>query len=212
MAIFWTNVQVDVQTALSTPAKTITAITKANPGVASSTSHGFANGDYLVLTVAGMVELNGIVVRVAGVATDTFQLEGIDTTLFNTFTSGTCQKITFGQSMTTAQDLSVSGGEPEFADVTTIHDTLRKRTPTVKSPMSISMNSLFAPSDAALTELRAADRAITTRAIRLRFASGEKIVFNSYVSAPGVPTGQAGQAVQTPVALEVQGLPSVYST
>jgi hypothetical protein len=211
MAIFWTNVQVDVQTSLAT-AKTITGITKANPGVVTSAAHGYTAGDYIVLTVAGMVELNGIVARVATAATDTFQLEGIDTTLFNTFTSGSAQKITFGQSMTTAQDISVSGGEPEFADITTIHDTLRKRTPTVKSPMSISMNSLFAPSDAALTELRAADRAITTRAVRLRFASGEKIVFNSYVSAPGVPTGQAGQAVQTPVAFEVQGIPTVYST
>jgi hypothetical protein len=211
MAIFWTNVQVDVQTVLAT-AKTITGITKASPGVVSATAHGYANGDYVLLTVAGMVELNGIVVRVAGIATDTFQLEGVDTTLFNTFTSGSAQKITFGQSMTTAQDISVSGGEPEFADITTIHDTLRKRTPTVKSPMSISMNSLFLPSDAALIELGKADRAITTRAVRLRFASGEKIVFNSYVSAPGVPTGQAGQAVQTPVAFEVQGIPTVYST
>jgi hypothetical protein len=211
MPIFWTNVQVDVQNALAT-AKTITGITKANPGVVSATAHGYANGDYVLLTVAGMVELNGVVARVAGQATDTFQLEGINTTSFNTFTSGTAQKITFGLSMTTAQDISVSGGEPEFADTTTIHDLVRRRVPTVKSPMSISMNSLFAPSDAALVELKAADTAIASRAVRLRFASGEKIVFNAYVSAPGVPTGQAGQAVQTPISLEVQGTPTVYST
>ena len=38
----WTNVQVAMQTVLA-PAKTITAITKANPAVATSTAHGYTN-------------------------------------------------------------------------------------------------------------------------------------------------------------------------
>ena len=40
-------------------AKTITAITKAAPGVFSSTAHGFANGDLILLEIQGMVELHG---------------------------------------------------------------------------------------------------------------------------------------------------------
>ena len=42
----WTNVQVAMQSALGA-SKTITAITKANPAVATSTAHGLANGDYV---------------------------------------------------------------------------------------------------------------------------------------------------------------------
>ena len=52
-------------------AKTITAITKAAPGVFSSTAHGFANGDLILLEIQGMVELHGSLVKVVSVATDT---------------------------------------------------------------------------------------------------------------------------------------------
>jgi hypothetical protein len=80
----WSNVAIAMQSALAA-AKTITAITKANPGVATSPAHGYSAGTYLLLTVAGMFQLDQRVVRVASPATDTFQLEGIDTTNFDTF-------------------------------------------------------------------------------------------------------------------------------
>ena len=88
-------------------AKTISAITKAAPGVATSTAHGYSNGDYIVLTVQGMWQLNDRVFRVCNVATDTFQLEdisggtGIDTSGYDTFSSGTAEKLTFGTTITT---------------------------------------------------------------------------------------------------------------
>ena len=88
----WTNVQVAMQTILA-GAKTITAITKANPGQATSTSHGLNNGDVVVLTVQGMFQLDGMVARVSGSTANTFNLEGIDTTLFDTFSSGTAERI-----------------------------------------------------------------------------------------------------------------------
>lgn len=80
--------------------KTITAITKANPGVITSNSHGFANGDEIyIIGVGGMTQLNGRNFRVANVTTNTFTLtdlfgNAIDTTNFTTFTSGgTADKI-----------------------------------------------------------------------------------------------------------------------
>jgi hypothetical protein len=74
--------------------KTITAITKANPGVVTSASHGFSNGDTVVITgVVGMTQVNGKRFKVASVATNTFQLQDIDgnnvnTTSYTTYTSG----------------------------------------------------------------------------------------------------------------------------
>lgn len=80
--------------------KTITAITKANPGVITSNSHGFANGDEIyIIGVGGMTQLNGRNFRVANVTTNTFTLtdlfgDAIDTTNFTTFTTGgTADKI-----------------------------------------------------------------------------------------------------------------------
>ena len=63
-ATVWKNVAVAMQSALAA-AKTITGITKASPGVVTSTAHGFSNGDYVFLSVSGMYQLNDKVVRVA---------------------------------------------------------------------------------------------------------------------------------------------------
>lgn len=75
-------------------AKTITAITKANPGVVTSAAHGFSNGDWVFIdNVVGMTQVNGRFFKVAGVAANTFQLtdtagNNVDTTSFTAYVSG----------------------------------------------------------------------------------------------------------------------------
>jgi hypothetical protein len=64
--------------------KTITAITTANPAVVTATSHGYSNGDEVVITaVVGMTEVNGKRFLVAGKTTNTFQLTDKDGTNVN---------------------------------------------------------------------------------------------------------------------------------
>lgn len=209
--IFWTNVQVDAQTALGA-AIAITAITKASPGVCSSVAHGLTAGDYVVINASGMVEINDRVFKVGATTTDTFALADEDTTAYGTFTAGAAREITYGVSATTLQNVQVSGGEPEFADTSTIHEQIKRRVPTTKSPITMAFTSLFDGSDPFLAELRKADNALSKRAIRIRFSNGTNMVGNAYVSSSGAPTGSAGQAVQTPVSLEMQGMPKVYAS
>ena len=74
--------------------KAITAITQANPGVITSNAHGFANGDWVVISgVVGMVLLNGYTFIVAGVTANTYTLtdlfgNAINTTSYGTYVSG----------------------------------------------------------------------------------------------------------------------------
>ena len=69
--------------------KTITAITKANPAVVTSNSHGYSNGDHVwINSVGGMTRLNGRRFVVAGVTTNTFQLQGENSTSYDSYTSG----------------------------------------------------------------------------------------------------------------------------
>jgi len=74
--------------------KTITGITKANPGVVTSTAHGFSNGDTVVISgVVGMTQVNGKRFKVANVAANTFELQDIDgnnvnTSSYTTYSSG----------------------------------------------------------------------------------------------------------------------------
>ena len=67
----------------------ITAITKANPAVVTANSHGLSNGDRVfIASVGGMTEVNNIEFTVAGATTNTFQLSGINSSAFTTYTSG----------------------------------------------------------------------------------------------------------------------------
>ena len=89
MRVFRNDLQV-----LASSAKSITGITKANPGVLTSSSHGFSNGDEVFVdSIGGMTELNGRNYRVANATTNTFTLtdlfgNAMNTTGFTTYTSG----------------------------------------------------------------------------------------------------------------------------
>ena len=64
--------------------KTITAITKANPAVVTSSSHGFENGDFVnISSVVGMTEVNNKTFKVADKTTNTFELQDVDGTDIN---------------------------------------------------------------------------------------------------------------------------------
>ena len=207
----WSNVAVAVQSAIG-GALTISSITKANPGVATSTSHGLTNGDYVLLSVSGMYQVNNRVFRVTGSTTNTFNLEGEDTTNYGTFSSGSAYKLTFGTTASTLLTISAEGGEVELIDSTTIHDSIRSVVTGVASPVVFSFESIWDVADTFLTTLRAASNAGTARGVLFTFSNGQKVVFSGYVGAVLTPQGSAQEIVKTPVKLTAMGLPTVYSS
>lgn len=207
----WSGVAVAVQSALGAN-KTITAITKANPGVASSTSHGIANGAYVLLTIVGMYQVHNRVLRVANQAANTFELEGEDTTNYGTFVSGFANEITFGTAISTVTGVTVSGGEFDKEDTTTIHDNQRSQIPTVASPTVFAMESIWDAGDASLKLLVAAADAKTTRAVRITFSNGQKYLFNGYPGATLAPGGTAQGKVITPLSFDAQARGTTYAT
>ena len=74
--------------------KTITGITQANPAVVTASSHGYSNGDEVLISgVSGMTEVNGKRFLVADKTTNTFELQdkdGVDinSTGFTAYSSG----------------------------------------------------------------------------------------------------------------------------
>lgn len=209
--ITWINVQVATQSAIAA-ADTITAITKANPGVVSAAAHGWLNGDFVFYDVEGMAEVDERIVRVANSTAGTAELEGLDTTLFGTFTSGTGQVITFGNNVTTAVGVAASGGEAEFLDVTTIHDANRKQIPSFFSALTFTFDMIFDPADATLLALKAASDLKAKRAIRITWSTGAKMVVNGYIGASLTPAGNAGELVKTSVVFTAFGSPTYYAS
>lgn len=207
----WSKVAVAIQSALGAN-KTITSISKANPGVVTSTSHGLANGAYVLLTVAGMSQVNGRIFRVANQAANTFELEGENTTAYDTFTSGVANEITFGTSLATATGISSSGGDFEFADTTTIHDSVRTQVPTVATPVTFNFENIWDVADAGLIALKSASDNKVQRAVRFTFSNGQKVLFTGYVGATLLPGGTAQDKVVTPVVITMFGAPTTYAT
>ena len=85
---------VDSGLTLDSP-KTITAITKADPGVVTAAAHGFSDDDIVVIRgVVGMTEVNKVKYKVANKTTDTFELtdadtgDDIDTSAYTAYISG----------------------------------------------------------------------------------------------------------------------------
>jgi hypothetical protein len=85
---------------LSTP-KTVSGITTANPAVVTATSHGFSNGNHVI--IKGLVDpyelsldpekdlmssLNDTSYEISNVTTHTFRLVGLNTSAFNSYGSG----------------------------------------------------------------------------------------------------------------------------
>ena len=210
--IVWKNVAVSMQSAIAA-AKTITAITKANPAVASSDAHGYSNGDIVYLSIVGMHQLNEKVIRVANVAAGTFEIEGVDSTNFETFASGTAEKLTMGTSITSATTINASGGEFDFIDTTVIHANAKTQIPGLPSAISFSMDHIWDATDTAQVAMKAASDVQARRAFKFQFGTGGKILyFAGYVGFTGLPGGQAQGLVSTKAVVTMNGTPTYYAS
>lgn len=212
------SVSVAMQSAIAA-ATTITDITKAAPGVVTSVGHGYSNGDYVVLTVQGMWQLNGTVYRICNKATDTYQLEdvsggtGIDTTTYDTFSSGTAEKLTFGTTITTMSGVDMTGGEFDQLDTTVIHSNVKSSIPGTANPFEMSFEHLWDVTDAGQVALLSASRTQAKRAFKFTFGvSGTIMVFNGYVGHSALPNASALQVIKTKTTITAEGSPNYYSS
>lgn len=209
----WVGVQVAMQSALGA-AQTITAISKAATGVVTHSGTDPTAGDWILLTVQGMHQVNARVFRVATVdaGANTFQLEGENTTDYDTFSSGTFQVITFGTTFSTIIGLNGSGGDFDMIDTTTIHDLRKTQVPGPANPIGYTFDNLWDPADAGLTAMKVASDLQAQRAFRFTWPNGSKMAFTGYVGCTLVPTGNAGDKVSSPGVITMYGTPTFYTT
>lgn len=204
---FWTNQTVNMQSAIGA-AQTITAISKASPGVVTTSGTLPTNGQYVLLEVTGMTQANLRLFKVAGASGTTFNI-GVDTTAFGTFASGNFKVVTLGLSFNSLRDIQSSGGDPVFEDTTTIHDPEDTQAIVSSSPQSFAATADWDPTDATLI---AANTAFVTRAARgFRFADpdGSEYLFYSYVNAPLSPQ-VSGKKKVTPLSLSLRASGTAY--
>lgn len=214
----WSNVAVAMESA-RTAAQTITSITKATPGVVTTSGTLPTNGAYVLFEVEGMTQLNGSVYRVTGATGTTFKLLDIDGTTeldtsdFDAFASGSFYTVTLGTSITTATTISPSGGDFETIDVTTIHDTQRKTIPGLPSAMQYQMDHIWDVTNAGLQALNAAYKSNAKKVVMYTFGvGGPKMIFEGNVGAHLAPGGQSQGLVTTNTVFTLSGFPTYYAS
>jgi hypothetical protein len=160
-----------------------------------------------------MYQMDKKVVRVASTTTDSFAAEGVDSTSFETFSSGTASKITFGTSITTATSISASGGDFDFIDTTTIHVNIKQQIPGLPNPLNYTFDNLWDSADAGQVAMKAASDAQAQKCFKYQFGTGGKImVFCGYVGFSGAPTGNAQDVVKSPAVITAYGSPTYYAS
>lgn len=194
--------------------KTLTAISKASSGVFTGT-HDFVAGDFVLLIVEGMKEVNNRVFQVLSVSTTvSFQLEamdgvgGLDTTNFTTFTSGTAQKVTFGTAISGVKEFTPSGGEPKMLDVTEVHDSVDKEQVVGATSRSYGLTFHWDPANPGQAAMLDAFTTATPKAFKITWPAGRFVLFYGSVGFSGMVGGASQEATTTSGSVALLGAPT----
>lgn len=200
---------------LSLAGTTITAISNASPASVTAT-HSLSAGDFVVIASSwGLLDMR--VCRVAGVTgTTAFTLEGVDTsdTAKYPATTGipaTFRKITAWSQLSQVKGVSASGGAQQFADITSITDTVKRQIPTIKDAVTMTIDVFDDPSLSWYADVSVADDARSPYGLLMTFPNGSKLLANSYWSILDVPTMVTNEALMTQISLSYAAEPLRYS-
>lgn len=172
--------------------KTVSAVTQANPGVATSTSHGMANDTVgYFYSVGGMAQLEKQACRVKNQATNTFELQGLNTSGYSAYTSGLFKPVATWSTLAEATSYSLGGGASEKLDVTTLLDIVRKEEIGLLPVQSVTMNVIAQDTpSAAMTLLENAVQTQGVVVVRITLPNGAVRIFTAEPGTPGEDVGQ----------------------
>ena len=194
----------------------MTALTNASEAVATiATGHGIVVGDFLEVT-SGWDLLNNKIVRVKTVVTDTITFEGINTVSTSNYPAGTgtgsIRRITAWTNITQVQAIDTSGGDPNFADITTIADRTQKQVPTTRSAQQITMTVFDDPSLTWYPFAVTASDTLVPTGLRIIFPGNSRLVANGYYSLQKTPTVAINAPLTSSLGFSAVADPVRYST
>jgi len=196
-------------------ALTVTTLTNANPGVATSTAHGLSNGDYVVAT-SGWSRLNNRLVRVAGVTANTFELEGINTTDTDIYPSGSgigsVREVTTFTQITQVLQPTSQGGEQQFLAYQFLEDDAQTEIPTTKTAGGFNFSVADDPTLTGYIAMAAANDDREARALRVNLANGSKLCYYAYLTLNETPSLTVNELMACQATARFLNKPTRYTT
>lgn len=171
-------------------AKTISAITNANPAVATSTAHGYATGDEILLT-SGWEDATDSVFKIEVVDANSFKILGLDSSNTGYFPAGsgvgTAQKISGWTVIPQVLSISSSGGDARFTDVSPLSKRNAIKIPTGFNATSITLSMAHDPSLAAYQTMLGISRSLSKVAFKQVLGGGSTTYGYGYLSVSEMP-------------------------
>lgn len=190
-----------------------TAITNANPAVATATGHGLSKGDIVSVT-SGWNRINDKVVRVGEVTDDTFELDGIDTTDTSAYPAGSgtgsVKKVSEWTQIQQITNVETSGGEMQFATYSFLENDYESQIPTQSSAQSLTLTIADDASLPGYKVLKEASEKRVAVPIRITLPDGSVILYNGYVSFNETPTMTKGEIMAVSATISLLTRPVRY--
>ncbi|ANA49260.1 tail constituent protein [Pseudomonas phage phiPMW] len=194
-------------------AVTVTAISNASTAVATATGHSLVEGDIVALT-SGWVRLTGRAFRVGAVTSDTFELEGVDTTSTQRYpvgtSAGSASKVLTWVNIPQITEVASAGGEQQFYQFGFLEEDEDRQIPTTKSPSTLTLTVADDPSQPFVPVVEAADELKEQRIQRLNLVNGDIILYNSIASITNTPSLTRNQLMVRTITLAQQGRVTRY--
>lgn len=182
------------------PSPTISGISKADPAVVTQAGTGYTDGDVIrIRGVNGMTEVNNQLFVVDNAGAGDFELAGVDSTQYTTYTSGgVTDEVSFSQ-FCELTGLNQQDGTADEIEVTTICSTAKEFEQGLSDSGTLQLDYNFAPNGTVQTYMRAAKIAGDTVAFKVTFPnSGGTVIMLGTIQATsfqgavsGVWTGSA---------------------
>ena len=194
----------------------VSAITNADPGVATATAHGFTDGDIVVFASSGWANLEGRVVRVDNSATNAFDLEGVNTTSTTRYPTGgsasTVKEATGFVQITGILEPNGTGGEQQFWEGAPLEARRNQRIPTTQSAAGIDFRAAYDPTASWWDYVSDAADDVEPRVILLTLANGAKLYYYCYVGMSVIPSLTRDQPMTVGISLSLVGDPTRYAS
>jgi hypothetical protein len=186
-------------------AKTLTGITQANPAVLTSAGHGLLKGDVgAVAAVVGMTQLNGVIGVVQYTSTNTFVLQGVDSTAMTAYASGgtfTPQAWTPVKNVKTYTGMD---GSAAVIDVSNLDSTAKEKRMGLQDEGQFSMDLDLDSTDAGQIALLAARTAQSVKQFKLVLPNGATATFSGFCKKI-TAAGGVDQVMKRTVDIEITG-------
>lgn len=196
-------------------AKTITALTNANPAVATSTSHGYSDGD-IVLLSSGWEDATDSLYKVDQIDSNSFELDGLNSTntSFYAAGAGTGSAYLASSWVEIPQVLSISsqGGDARFTTITPIARRNAINVPTGFNAASVSMTLGYDPTNANYVSMLDVSRSLTKVGFKILLSGGYVVYAYGYLAVSEVPALNVNQANTVTAAFSFLNKPVSYAS